>query len=355
MLHILSKRYSSGVTQKGILYDLPYYCTCGNKSNKCSSFYLKVFASFETGFYTCPFGYAIYYIKKKNLAYIGLRVSGVNRKGKHVGEGIYLPSISKERLLSVIDYEMSMLSIENECERMRGFKDELQHGMEKILGTCRAKSESLLAALDEDGTSLNPQSLRQDLKTILIGNIQLRNLFYATRIRFDSSLSYKSFPTVVYNKFYKAKKLLHKYWGRDVHIELNGASFSKYNLTASFELLPYLLLENASKFSLAGASVEVSFSEHERQLDVVISNIGPLTRKSQEQLCSDHERGEYSAEAQVEGSGIGLFTCQEIARINQLGFTILSDSANISYVDAIPYAPFIVHVIFPQDLFVAAE
>lgn len=355
MAHMLSTRDHSGCVQEGKLFDLPTSCRDGSNCKKCSIFYQSVFAESESGFHVCPFGHVVYFLKHCNLAYIGLRVSGISRKGKNVGEGVYLPSISRERLLRVIECESHFLSLENECVKIRRLKDELLHGMEKILGTCRAKSESLLSALDKDASSLELSALQQDLKTVLMGNIQLRNLFYATRMRFASVLSDKCYPTAVYNKFFKARKLLHKYEGRDVPIIFNGESYSKYNLTASFEMLPYLLLENAHKFSLPGGRVEVCFAEQSKQLEVTISNIGPYTSKSQSELCKDRERGEHSTEAKVEGTGIGLFTCQEIAVMNHLGFKVISDTAKITMVNAIPYSLFTVQIIFPQDISVAEE
>lgn len=353
MVRMLSVRNKSGVIQKGELFDLPRSCTDKMYHNKCAAFYEKVFAEFESGFHICPFGHVIYYSKNHNLAYIGLKVNGVSRKGKNAGEGIYLPSISKERILRVIEHEIEMLVTEEECNNIRRLKDELLHGMEKILVTCRAKSESLLAALDHDDSEMQLSTLREDLKTILMGNIQLRNLFYATRMRYDSSLPNKRYSTAVYSKFFKAKKLLHKYMGRDVPIVFEGESYSEYDLTASFEILPYLLLENASKFSLVGGRVEVKFVEEEKQLEIIVSNTGPYTSKPQNVLCKDRERGEHSAEAGVGGSGIGLFTCQEIATLNHLGFTVKSDAAKIANVNGIPYAPFIVDIIFPASLYSA--
>ena len=248
-----------------------------------------------------------------------------------------------------------MLVLENECAKTRMMKDELLHGMDKILGTCRAKSESLLALVDNDGSTLDLLKLCQDLKTILLGNVQLRNLFYATRMRFESALSNKRYQTSVYSKFYKARKMLHRYEGRDIPIVFSGESYSKYNLTASFEILPYLLLENAHKFSLVGGSVNVDFVEQSGCLEITISNIGPYTSKSQDELFADKERGEYSAVAKVEGSGIGLFTCHEIAKLNNLEFTVRSDEKNIFKVDNVPYSQFVVYIKFPVDILMPAD
>ena len=355
MAGMLSTRSPSGDIKEGVLFDLPCTCKDLNNRQKCFIFYQQVFSSAESGFLVCPFGHVVYFVKRLNLVYIGLRVAGISRKGKNVGEGVYLPSIGRERLLQVIEHETRMSVLENECTNTRRMKDELLHGMEKILGTCRAKSESLLSVLENDDSMLELSTIRQDLKTILLGNVQLRNLFYATRMRFDSTLPNKRYPTPVYNKFFKAKKMLHRYQGRDIPIIFNGASYSKYNLTASFEMLPYLLLENAHKFSLAGGNVTVDFLEQSNQLEITISNIGPYTSKSQSKLCTDKERGEYSVDAKVEGTGIGLFTCQEIARLNHLEFTVSSDGTNISKVNNIPYSRFVVYIKFPSDIFASSD
>ena len=355
MVGMLSTCSPHGEIKKGFLFDLPCACRDANNRQKCFRFHQQVFSNTESGFHICPFGYAVYFSKQLDLAYIGLKVNGISRKGKNAGEGVYLPSIAKERLMRIIENETIMVTMEKDCTNIRRMKDELLHGMEKILGTCRAKSESLLAMLDNDDSKLNRSNICQDLKTILLGNVQLRNLFYATRMRFDAALSNKCYPTSVYNKFFKARKMLHRYGGRDIPIAFYGASYSRYNLTASFEILPYLLLENAHKFSLVGGSVNVNFVEQSNQLEITISNIGPYTSKAQDKLCTDKERGEYSAEAKVEGSGIGLFTCQEIAKLNHLEFKVSSDDKNISKVNNVPYSQFVVWIKFPADIFVSSD
>ena len=350
-MSIISSRDSKGKILDGVLFDTPSDCIVNRKGKKCSQFYQRNFESNENGFQVCPFGYAVYFDRSLKIAYTGLRIKGLCSKKKNAGEPMFLPTITSERLKALIDMELAYNAKKCEYEAAEELKSEMLHGMEKILGTCRAKSESLLSTIEDDSEHIDVALIRQNLKTILIGNIELRNLFYTTRFRFSETLSAKRFQTVVYSKFYKAMKLLRRYRGRDVRIKLEGASFSRYNLTAAFEMLPYLLLENAVKFSLEGGEVSVLFSADAKSLKIQIENIGPYTSKSKEELFSYSERGEHSLEAGVEGSGIGLFTCKQIADLNNLGLEVCSDKSRLQIVNNIPYAPFRATIFIPDALY----
>lgn len=348
---LITSRDSKGKIVNGVLFDTPSDCVVYCKGNKCSLFYQKNFESNTNGFLVCPFGHAVYFDAKHKIAYTGLKIKGFGSKKKNGGSAIFLPTMTSERIEALIAIERSIKVNECECAAVKELKCEMLHGMEKILSTCRAKSESLLSTIEDETGRIDIALIRENLKTILIGNIELRNIFYTTRFRFDETLSAKRFQMAVYSKFYKAMKLLRRYRGRNVRIRFEGESFSRYNLTSAFEMLPYLLLENAVKFSLEGGEVLTTFSTERKSLRIQIENIGPYTSKTKEELFSYSERGEHSLEAGVEGSGVGLFTCKRIADLNNLGLDVCSDKSRLQIVNGIPYAPFSVMISIPDALY----
>lgn len=356
MQPFLSYQKEGETPRKGSLFDVPYECQ--NRGEKCNHFCAGLFRGELERFVRCPFGYATYVTKvgitgkETRVVFCGLRVRGVVPRGKGVGDSVFLPSIDEQRALKLITQQCQCIVELEQGRSASNLKDELLHGMSKILSTCQAKSESLLSTLDkEDGNVIITHDDRVALKTILMGNIQLRNQFYVISLRNNDNLPEKTFKTSVYNKFFKARKLLNRYQGRDVRIELKGESYNKYRLSASFEMMPYLLLENAVKFSLEGSVVDVCFVEKEQELTITVGNNGPMTRKQHTQLCRDRERGENSDIAGVQGSGIGLFTCDRIASRCGIAFKVEPSKEKSITVDGVPYAHFNVSLNFPNALF----
>lgn len=354
MKPIISYRTKSGVVRKGFYPDIPLACSMRENRHRCNEFYRALFAAGNANdFVRCPFGYAVWLAHEglEPIAFFGLMVRDVISKSKHADAGLHMPKLPRERAIGLIEKELECLRYEHSCKKSEHLKSEMLHGMEKILGTCHSKAEELLAIMDRDADSVDWDSAMTHLRTILLGNIQLRNQFYATKLRYDDELSTKRFPTAVHTKFYKAMKLLRRYHGSNVTIKFEGESYNRYDLTASFEMLPYLLLENAVKFSPSGSEVKVEFYESEKELEVVISNIGPITRKTASELCKDRIRGEHSEEAGVEGSGIGLFTCASIANANMIGFCINPAHERTIQVNSIGYGWFEVRLKFSADTY----
>lgn len=356
MQPFLSYQIEGETPRKGSLFDIPY--DCQKRARKCDSFCADLFRGGEERFARCPFGYAAYVRnvmisgKKTRIVFCGLRVRGVVSRGKDVGVCMFLPTLDEHRTIKLIEQQCQCIVELAQGMKASNLKDELLHGMSKILSTCQAKSESLLSALDkEDGHDTITLDERMSLKTILIGNIQLRNQFYVASLRNNDNLSEKTFKTSVFNKFFKARKLLNRYQGRDVKIELEGNSYNKYRLPASFEMMPYLLLENAVKYSLDGSVVQVCFSEKEHELLVTVDNDGPMTRKRHSQLCGDRERGENSEAAGIQGSGIGLYTCDRIAERCGIEFKVEPSTEKSLTVNDVPYANFLVSLRFSDSIF----
>lgn len=341
--------------RKGSLFDKPAECCLPSNVGKCNSFYKKIFSDSNVGeFIKCPFGYAVYLeqVGSSKVCFNGLKVKGVVSKGKDSGIGRALPRLTEEEARRLIDLECEHIVDEESGTKSRSLTTELLHGMGKLLGSCHAKSEELLACLDREGlTNENVSVIADRLTTILMGNVQLRNQFYLANYRIDNEVPSKQFKVQVYNKFFKAKKMLRRYRGGRTDIILNGDAANAYWLSSAFEILPYLLLENAVKFTPKGGKVAVDFKESGHMLEVEVSNVGPFTSMTKGELCGDKIRGENSAAAGVEGSGIGLYTCSKIAFQNKIDFDVFSDTKISAHINGIPYSLFSAKLRFPEIIF----
>lgn len=107
---------------------------------------------------------------------------------------------------------------------------------------------------------------------------------------------------------YKERKIKHRIYKpkNDVIGELK--------LPEIFQIIPYLILDNAYKYSIGSSIVEIHFSVYTKQrLDIEIKSIGPYV--PEEELSSLFERGKRGSnaiESKISGSGLGLFYAKQI-------------------------------------------
>lgn len=107
--------------------------------------------------------------------------------------------------------------------------------------------------------------------------------------------------------------------GKD--IEYSGTSFGKIYGPNVFEVVPYIILDNAIKYSPRRTAIEVSVFEKET-LDVCISSLGPKIEQNEKALIFEKGiRGKAAISRGVPGSGLGLNLASNI--ISHFGGTII--------------------------------
>lgn len=152
----------------------------------------------------------------------------------------------------------------------------------------------------------------------------------------------------VYGKFDKARKMLNtRARHKSVRISINGESRRKSELYPVFDILPFLLLENAVKYAPANSQIEIVVDEYPRCIDVRIDSMGPLV--GLEELAMLNAKGFRAVEAKKtneKGSGFGLYFANFVADLHDAKLTFSSGAEAFSFNGA-RYAPFSVTLSFP--------
>lgn len=90
-----------------------------------------------------------------------------------------------------------------------------------------------------------------------------------------------------------------------------------------FDLLPFVLLDNAIKYSPKDKDIRVTFLEKDNSLSVTIMSYGPPLLAGEEQFVFEETfRGE-NVKNTTEGSGIGLSLAKKICDIHDISIMIL--------------------------------
>lgn len=117
-------------------------------------------------------------------------------------------------------------------------------------------------------------------------------------------------------------------------------------------MLPFVLLDNALKFTPEDQSIEVTFEEGANRLAVYIRSFGPvLLPGEEERISNEGYRGENAR--RKSGSGLGLSLAAQICEVHHISIRFRSDPSKFS-VDGIPYGIFEVGLIFDPETLVPA-
>lgn len=314
----------------------------------CKKFYDKI-SILDDGYYQCPSGYTVYKRKKdeKNFFYCGIRIKGYYDKKKAKEHPIDYPIIGNQFFEKILEQDDQLRSIRHELDFEREIHKDLLHDIRKLDGLVKNKSEEIVAQYN-DSMDESLHDVTQKVRNIsameelisckyatydLVSNIQLLSIGNKTSVS-------------VYKKFDKIRYILLNYKNKGTRIDFEGETEFSYKVNLSyFEVLPFLLMENAVKYSKDGHSISVKFEELGSGLNILIESYGPYCSKEEvSYLFEKNYRGDVAKKVTSEGTGIGLYLAREICK--QHGIDICIDTEYSKKNNGIPYGYFRVYLKF---------
>lgn len=354
------KMSSSGVLSDGTMQGLPQYCSHQCNSKKCRDFYAGLKGSL--GRYKCPYGFAVCVeqISGVPVFFVGMDIVGISDKKlvqKRTTAKDFIPRLKKEqyeeRLIimanmanSIEDYysqaQGTLLAADNYQSKIETL-DNTFHELRKLNGRLKASVEWLTMLLDNSGFQQEAM-LSKASKDIFAASqlISIRLSTYDLILNPNSALNYTKSPLAIYKKFDKVARLL-DYQAQEsgTIIKITGNSYCTYECSDMVELLPYLLLDNALKYTMWGKDTNLIFQEIGNKLKVTVKSFS--IRPADQELNSLLERGIRSKNvtSEKEGQGLGLYLARYICDANNisinlsLGKRIEEDDKGIKYSDFI--------------------
>ena len=157
----------------------------------------------------------------------------------------------------------------------------------------------------------------------------------------------------LYNKFRKGKQIFERITKtKKVQIVLDGDASAKDTLIECYEmidLIPFLLISNAIKYSPEGGKVNIWLGVHEGRLKVSSSNVGPTVDADEIALIGKKSvRGRNAVRVSNEGAGIGLYLLELICDAHGANLKYSSRPSHFS-LHGIPYSEFSASIEFPRS------
>lgn len=130
----------------------------------------------------------------------------------------------------------------------------------------------------------------------------------------------------IFKKFDKAKRILaEEAKNKGVNVNLIGESRVEIETLPVFELLPFVIIENAIKYSPKNQAVDIVFEYYSGRQIVTINSQGPDV--AEDELPRIFEKGFRGASTKtMPGEGLGLFLAKRVCEFH--GISIRADVRN---------------------------
>lgn len=327
----------------GEVYTSHKFCT-KELSSKCQAFYSTID---KPGFYTCPFGYTTFtsnFSITNGIFYTSLLVQGYYDKKK-------LKARQEEKNKFTVEEITRLVGIfEQLTKRAKNFEADSEyeamlvrgvfHEVRRLSRDINSQSAELIKNFQGDET-ISP------IVDNILASLQLLS------IRVDSYELYKNPGAItsatqpnitIYKKFDKARYILNaQAKAKKINLKFNNQSYFVINGYEIFDLLPYILLDNAIKYSLKKQDVEIYFDDKNKT--VVIKNLGPQINKDELSEIFKHGYRGVNSTA-FDGSGLGLYLAKQIADLH--GIKLRADShEKVDFkFGGVPYSEFSMQLFF---------
>lgn len=310
--------YIDDKLEDGTLIKLLPFCKNNCERTRCKEYY-KTINECSNGIYVCPYGLNSYISNngKNRVIFTGIKIRNKYDKKKAKAtesqQYVYNPVINENDCFEFGRDYLKNIEIVNESKNKMQAIDELLHETRSLNRRIRTSIDLLWEKEEEE---YDDAELLQIIKNAHISSYMISSRFSY----FDYTLNPDRFigrpyKHNVFKKFDKMRKLLKDYMRKNVWITLNSSQQIdfQYLILPTFEILLFILLENAIKYSPNGQPVNVDFNMKGEHLEVIISSMGPYNDENEIlKLCEKGFRGENAKALEKSGQGFGLSFAKEI-------------------------------------------
>lgn len=341
--------------EDGTFINIIPFCKKRLQSNRCQKFYASL-QNVNNGIYCCPYGLSVYIYRDEKLCitYFSLRIKDFYKKGTFkTSTSINNPVLLKQQCLALIsnDIELRKISCETEnTSSKKGSVDLSFHEIKNLNGRVLEYCDLLLQNQNYEKMSAQRASdVKSKILTIYVCSKMLDFRFALHNYEKNPGILTKGklAQFKIYSKFDKMQKIFHNYQNKGVSVCLldnNHRSFEGYS---SFDMLPFLLIDNAVKYSPENETVKIRITDiSDNETRVVIESIGPYCEPNEQDLIFEQGKRGLNAEKVNDGSGIGLFFCKKICEAHDIDISAKSTKEDMFTINRVEYSTFSVSLLF---------
>lgn len=313
----------------GLLQRVPKFCRSKTRP-ECEEHYKSI--ANRPGFYKCPFGFTSYCEERKGnrLIYTCLRVSGEHDR-KALKTRLGSDDVPILQTITVLRAASSWKPVDTIKNEILATNTLLKETMIFLNGTVH-EIRALNAQIKASATDLSrkfPESPiwkhDREFKHYATRIFQCAALVSMRLDAFDFHLNPQKMtrnpkiPVPVHKRFHKSAKILETDHNP---IQLRGTCHAEMLGYPIFDMLPFVLLDNACKFSATGDTIEITFESSTNSLKVFVKSIGPAVEQDElPRLTEFGFRGQAAAQCS-HGDGIGLALAKDICDLHEIKMSL---------------------------------
>ena len=232
---------------------------------------------------------------------------------------------------------------QHQYELYRSFIEDIFHDIRKFNRDIKYKNERIMRKAQQGKKYAEFLDLSKNIQAMCwFMSIRLNNHDFTYNMELmdkDVKSTYN-----IHKIIYKVKECM-KERANDKNVKIRLSAEQEMRDIKAYEcieLLPYLFLDNAIKYSLAGTEIQIVVEQKGERQHVKFESIGPMTDvEEQGNIIKQNVRGKY-AEKIADGMGIGLYTAKCICDLNEIELEVRSDDNIVKVKDDVPYSKFCV-------------
>ena len=304
----------------------------------------------ENGWSTCKDGYALYKfsagsIRPDTVVLYGLKVVGVSTaQGRSDGLSIRLQRNDVERYVSEF-----CLAFEAVSDHYQALIRQNIHEIRGINSALYNSAYELQSSLDIGNFSEASQWQSTSKSVVSLSEILRGRIDFMEFISDPSAGSVSRTDIAVYRKFDRGQRSFRvTAQKRDITLILGGASVGHVYGPPIFDLVPYLLIENAIKYSPDGSSVKIHCSESDTRIICSVTSLGPYVHEDEQRLIFQQGyRGRNARKTGATGSGLGLNVLKRIVEDVFAGSISMEQTDIKRMIRSVPYCEIKFETVFP--------
>lgn len=148
----------------------------------------------------------------------------------------------------------------------------------------------------------------------------------------------------LYRKFEKAKYVLaNSARQKHINVRMLGSSFSEIQALTAFDFVPFVILDNAIKYSPHRQPIDIRFVDEygASEASVQISSLGPMVEADEaDKILERGYRGRNAEEIGGAGQGLGLALAKDLCALHDVALEFEPSSIVKFEMDGVKYADF---------------
>lgn len=301
------------------------------------------------GWGVCKHGFAVYkfstnIIAPASIILHGLKVDGLSTaRGKSAGLSINL------KQSDVTNYASEF------CESIRALDDQYRSLIRQNIHEVRGINSALYNAAFELQGMLETDYTQRGATTSISKSVVSLSELLRGRIDFMEFIANPDAGNVsrsdiyVYRKFDKVQRCFRVTANkRGIEFEISGASSRAVSGPPIFDLIPYLLLDNAVKYSPNNSPIKIICNDTTQLIICSVTSRGPRISEAElPDIFSPGVRGENALLSKKEGSGLGLSVLKKVVTDIFRGSVDVHQSEDKEIINKVPYCDVTFEIKFP--------